>query len=266
MRKYVSQNAEPWAKVGHFLEQVDSTSAELHRRLKIAVESQQVLPEGYNISAAYQSAGRGRLGRAWEGEPGANLAVSYLLDASFLPVDRLFALSQNLALAVRQSIAAWLPDKTVQLKWPNDILVGNRKVAGLLLETGLLADRVSWAVLGVGINVTQTDFDGLPSATSIHLEGGSRVRIAQVLKLLTKVLQERHAQLRQLATRSDLYGIRQDYHTHLYGLGQRRKFEVPATGQEFFGVLLGTTSTGQLRVDVEGDENHYQLDGVRLLL
>jgi BirA family biotin operon repressor/biotin-[acetyl-CoA-carboxylase] ligase len=104
-------------------------------------------PEGLVVAAEQQTAGRGRLDRTWEAEAGAALLVSVLLRPADLPVSRWFLLSAAAGVAARQAcqeVGGFAPD----LKWPNDLLVGERKLAGILAEATGQA-----AVVGMGLNV-----------------------------------------------------------------------------------------------------------------
>lgn len=111
-------------------------------------------------TAAEQTAGRGRLTHKWLSPPGANLMMSVVFDVEGLEVDRVSTFPLMVGLAVRDALLKFLPagdrkrEKAVQLKWPNDVLVDGKKIAGILCERQ--GDRV---IAGVGVNVNQTVFD-----------------------------------------------------------------------------------------------------------
>ncbi len=131
-------------------------------------------PDRSVVVADHQSAGRGRRGRHWEDEPGAGLLVSILLRPRLTP-PRLPALSHVAAVAVAEALAA-VAALAPRLKWPNDVLVGGRKIAGILLESRLSASAAT-TVLGVGVNLAQRVFPGAlaATATSVALQTGSVV-------------------------------------------------------------------------------------------
>ena len=118
-------------------------------------------PHGTLVTADEQTAGRGRQGRTWSAAPGEALLLSVVLRA----VDEVLPL--RAAVAVAESIP--MP---AQIKWPNDVWVGGKKVAGILVEG---RPQEGWAVLGIGLNVTTRSFPGELSeiATSLVLEGAS---------------------------------------------------------------------------------------------
>jgi BirA family biotin operon repressor/biotin-[acetyl-CoA-carboxylase] ligase len=123
------------------------STSDLLRRLAAAGE-----PEGLAILAHRQTAGRGRDGRSWR-SPAGNLYISLLLrpDAPAAEAPR-FALLGGVALA--EALSAFLPDRdAIRLKWPNDLLLGSAKLAGMLCEGAAHAGRIEWIVLGLGANL-----------------------------------------------------------------------------------------------------------------
>jgi len=260
-RSFVRENAGPWAKVGRHVSHVDSTNAELQRCI-----AKKVLPEGYSIRADFQHSGRGRLGRRWESEVGQNLAVSYLLSDPGLGVGSLFSLSQNLALAVRDTVQGYLAEspETVHVKWPNDILIGKKKVGGILIETSMNATGLAYIVAGIGLNVRQQVFEEAPAATSLAHHLGLPPSVEQVWLRLTETVQERHQQLRStLAETRDLYPLSQDYHTHLFGLNRSHIYERLKSEERFTARLLGVNAQGELRLDQHGEVTTHTMHDIR---
>ncbi len=142
---------------------------------------------GYVLVAEEQSAGRGRLGREWVSAPRAGLQFSAVLTTAPSPWVPLLA-----GVAVVRAIRS-VCGLAARLKWPNDVLLGGRKVAGLLAEVVPLADGPPRVVLGIGLNVTSTpaelppDIPPAPSATSLALAGA---RSTDRITLLRAVLLE----------------------------------------------------------------------------
>ncbi len=122
------------------------------------------------FTADEQTAGRGRLDHRWLSAPGANLMLSAVLDVADLPPEQVATLPLAVGLAVHAAIARFLPGGEIRLKWPNDVLVGGRKIAGILCERN--GDGV---IAGVGVNVNQTAFapEIADRATSLAREGAS---------------------------------------------------------------------------------------------
>jgi BirA family biotin operon repressor/biotin-[acetyl-CoA-carboxylase] ligase len=145
--------AGPWF-VGlpyQYLESCESTNLVLRQAASSARAG--TLPGGAVAAADHQAAGRGRLGRTWSAETGKELMFSVLLRPSLAP-GQAHLLSLGAALAVAQTLET-LPGLAgrVKVKWPNDVLVEERKVCGILVEGSMDADRLHWVVAGIGVNV-----------------------------------------------------------------------------------------------------------------
>jgi len=166
---------------------VDSTQ-------RVAFEcAEQGMPDGTVVVAESQAAGRGRQGRAWLAEPGDSLLVSIVVRPR-LNVRDLPKLSLVTAVAVAEAIGG-ATGLATGLKWPNDVLVNGRKLAGILLESRLAAEPI--VVAGVGINLRQRSFPGALAevATSVDLEGGRPVGRETMLQAVLEAFDRRRAEL-----------------------------------------------------------------------
>lgn len=141
------------------LPEIDSTSSELMRRIRAG------RPEPTLLVAERQTAGRGRMGRPWQGEVGSSLAMSLALPLA--PTDW-----SGLSLAVGVAVVGAL-HPALQLKWPNDVWFQDRKLAGILIET-VAAGSERHAIVGIGVNIAPRDGDGLstPPAALAELQPG----------------------------------------------------------------------------------------------
>lgn len=144
-----------------WLDSVDSTNSEALRRLPS-------LPSGTVLAAVEQTAGRGQRGNTWFSETGKNLTFSVVLKSLDFPAAEAFRLNCLCSVAVSDFLSAYGIASSV--KWPNDIYVSGRKICGMLLENGLSDGSVAYSVMGIGINVNQTEFPNLANATSVVLE------------------------------------------------------------------------------------------------
>jgi BirA family transcriptional regulator, biotin operon repressor / biotin---[acetyl-CoA-carboxylase] ligase len=172
----------------HFLARVDSTNDEAKRGAKDGAS------HGTTWVADYQSAGRGRQGRRWFGQPGESLLFSTLARVS-CPPSRLPYVGLVAGLAVRDAVARAVPGVAAKVKWPNDVVVDDRKVAGILVEAVTTGHDVEAVVVGMGINVHSLDFpDEIEeTATSVALlSPGIRpdrgVLLADVLEVMGRDL------------------------------------------------------------------------------
>ena len=170
-----------------FHESVDSTN-------NVARELARADPAsaGCVVLADQQTKGKGRSGRSWISPPGTGLWMSLILDTHTSP-EKFYLINQICSLSIAQTVQYITPG-VAELKWPNDVLVEKRKVAGVLLETLQVRDR--WKIIaGIGINVNQTAFpDELQEvATSLRLISGQIHNRANVLEVFLHELSEVHS-------------------------------------------------------------------------
>lgn len=208
-------------------------------------EARSGAPEGLVAVADEQTAGRGRRGRTWTAAPGSSLLVSVLVRPS-LAAERLHLVTMAAGLALSDAIAQ-VAGVTAALKWPNDLVVDDRKLAGILAEAEIGAGgEVSAVVVGVGCNVS---WDAVPSdlvgiATACNLEAGRPVERAEVLD----------AYLEQLAVRlDDLASVEHDYPGRLATLGRRVRVDLGDRVLE--GTATGVDAAGRLLVDPDPGYN-----------
>ena len=109
------------------------------------------------VTAEYQTAGRGQGTNCWESERGKNLLFSLLVNPASLPAAQAFVLSEAIALSIRAAITPFIPEE-VTIKWPNDIYVGDCKIAGILIENTLQGSAVARSIIGCGVDVNQETF------------------------------------------------------------------------------------------------------------
>ncbi len=196
------------------------------------------------ILAERQSQGRGQKGNRWSSETGANLTFSVILCPGFLPAERQFRLLQSVALAVADTLeACGVP---ARIKWPNDIYAGDRKAVGMLIENDLSNGYIARSIVGIGINVNQTEFDpSLPNPTSLALERGGSLDRGAVFETFYRKLSYRYAMLE----RGEESSLAHDYMERLYGLGKRRTYLDGRSGERFEGVIRRVWPSGELEVE-----------------
>jgi len=195
-------------------------------------------PDGATVVADHQTAGRGRLGRSWHSPPGVNLYLSQICrgPADLLPLQG--------ALAVRDTIQSFLPpDLTAAIKWPNDILVDEYKVAGILCEL-----FEGFAVIGIGINVNMTEF---PQDLR---------RPASSLRLLCGAEQDRRALLRTVLDNLDYWRDNPDqvigvFESHCVTLGGEVTVSLPGR-EPLTGTAVRLSERGALIVEDQNGVAH----------
>ncbi|MDP9396886.1 MAG: biotin--[acetyl-CoA-carboxylase] ligase [Actinomycetota bacterium] len=204
-------------------------------------------PEGLVVVAEEQSQGRGRLGREWQSPPRAGLTFSVLLRPADVPA----AAWGWLPLVVGVALATALRRHAgvdALLKWPNDVLVAERKLAGVLVERVDDLDHVDGpaAVVGVGVNVLQrADELPVPTATSLALAGATSTDRAALLRAALHELAGRYGQWRVAAGDVERAGLRAEYRDLSASLGRPVRISLPDGGL-LEGTAADVDSSGRL--------------------
>jgi len=197
--------------------------------------------EGAVIITNNQTAGRGQRGNSWEAAPGMNLTFSVVLRPGFLAPKDQFYLNIITSLAVRDYLIG-KTNEPVVIKWPNDILVQKKKICGILIENQIQGSSLVSAVVGIGLNVNQTNFQK-DTATSLKLVTNTEASLESALHELLHFLETRYLQLRQQNTSA----LREEYLSNLYCRNEQHEFSSGDT--TFMGTIQGIDETGRLVVD-----------------
>lgn len=224
-------------RVEHF-DEIDSTNTYVKDHVT------DDLKEGLVVIADFQRAGRGRLDREWASPPRASLLCSILLRPP-LSADQLQLVVAAVALSTRVALER-LSGLRAQLKWPNDLVVGENKLAGLLAEVISTTDGFA-VVVGLGVNLT---FDGPEEvkATSARRETGLTIAPRALLDIVLEELESRRL---QLDTEEGRGALRSEYERALSTLGLLVRVE--QQDRSFVGRATGVDAEGRLLVDVDGE-------------
>lgn len=218
---------------------------------------QRPVAEGTVIIAKDQSKGRGQLGTTWQSTPGKNLTLSIVLKPQFLAISDQFRLNKVIALAVREAILEYIPEE-VKIKWPNDLMINGKKVAGILIQNILKGSHVNTVIAGIGLNVNQLDFGRLlPTATSLAQLLGKEVNLDEVLQTLLEKVDTFYEFLQLNPTYID-----DEYHVHLYLRGIKSLFDTQE-GSRFHGTICAVDSRGRLEVRVEDELKYFTLKEIK---
>lgn len=233
-------------RVEHF-DQIDSTNTWLVENARHGA------PEGTVVFTDFQSAGRGRLGRVWEATPGSSLLCSILLRPP-LDVGELQLAVACVALGARAALVR-LSGVRPGLKWPNDLMVGEKKLAGLLAEVVTNQDSAAM-VIGIGVNLTSNGSSD-ERATNVAAESGVTVTARALLDILLEEVEWRRRALEGEEGRRQL---REEYERSLETLGQ--VVSVQTRDTTVVGEALAVDSSGALVVLVDGVRRTFEVGDV----
>ena len=228
-----------------WLEEVDSTNNEIVRCMD-SLDNLSV------ISAKNQFAGRGQRGNSWKVSPGDNLTFSVLLRPGEDGVPKVkatdqFRISQVTTLAVRDLLSAHALSPSI--KWPNDIYIGDKKICGMLIENTLSGKYIRSSILGIGINVNQTEFDpSLMNPVSMAVLTGEKYSTEALLEEFCTILGERIPLL------DDPRTLGETYTGFMYRFGMEYDYTDCRSEEVFKGKIVGVNEQGQLVVEVENGE------------
>jgi BirA family biotin operon repressor/biotin-[acetyl-CoA-carboxylase] ligase len=214
---------------------IDTTMREAARR---AAEG---APEGTLVSADEQTAGRGRFGRIWRSEPGVGLYFSLVLRPRVAPAD-----SAALTLACGLGVARGVGDAAgvvCDIRWPNDVMLRDRKLAGILVEMNAEGDRLRYVIAGVGINVNQETVpeELAETATSLRIETGCEYLRDAVLDAVLRRMDDYY---RMFVERGPAPVI--DAFTRASSYAKGKRVVIEGAGRPLEGVTAGLDSRGQL--------------------
>lgn len=196
------------------------------------------VPEGTVILAHEQTQGKGQRGAIWLSEKGKNLTFSVIYKPVFLSVTHQFMLSKITALALLKLVSKYADN--VKIKWPNDIWVNNKKIAGVLIENNVSGNVIQSSVIGVGININQVMFMPELNATSLYLENKKVFDSKEILSEFCVLLEGYYLQLRN----NSINKIEDEYLQYLFGINQWLKYNY--YGKNITAIITGVSTSGKL--------------------
>lgn len=212
------------------------------------------IENGTVILADEQINGRGQRGAQWLSKPAENMIFSIYLTPANLSVKQQFVLTQFVSLSVVNTLKKMGLEAVI--KWPNDVLINHKKIAGILIENQLMGSIISGSIIGIGLNVNQIDF-GTLNATSLKLETDQHFSIQEfVFSLLNEM-----NFFWKFIENQDFQSLKNLYLKDLWLLDQLAKFQ-DANG-EFEGIIRGVEENGLLQLERNGEIMNYDLKEIQ---
>lgn len=206
----------------YHLDEVDSTSSWLRRQL-----AERPLPSFSYVTARFQTGGRGQRGNSWESQAGKNLLLSMVFrPESMIAPRRQFLISKAVAVGVAEAVEVLLcpiaPGVTVEVKWPNDIYIADRKIAGILIENSIetaadLGPRIGHTIIGIGLNVNQREFTSpAPNPGSLIQFADAAIELQHAEKVLVESLTASLQRLEAMIRADDTSALDCEYRRRLW--------------------------------------------------
>lgn len=227
--------------------------------LMAQMSAKKQLYEGAIIITKHQTKGKGQRGNQWTSPEGQNLTFSVYLKPSFLKPSQQFELNRMVSLALLDVIKTLGNESKVFVKWPNDLILNKKKVAGILIENSIHQAGITESIIGIGLNVNQVE-NLLPTATSLAQQFEQQFDLDKILLEIAQRLEHYYLILRG----GDFRFIHELYESKLY-LKDKVAYYEDRTGK-FNGIIRKVYPDGVLEIEDEnGIFKKYQFKEVRLL-
>ncbi|OHT45367.1 biotin--[acetyl-CoA-carboxylase] ligase [Flavobacterium tructae] len=236
------------------LDAIDSTNDFLK-----SLSSQDELENFTVVTAENQTKGKGQMGAKWQSEVGKNLIMSVLVRDFVFNNEHVFNLSLIVSLSVIEVLKSLnIPD--LSIKWPNDIMSYNKKIGGILIENTLKSDGRIVSVVGLGLNVNQTNFDELPNASSLAVISGSSFEKELLPYLIVGKMKEMIGAWE--VNSKHLWSV---YFNSLFRKGVPMPFK-NLENQNFMGIIQGVSPVGKIQILLEDDSvSEFDIKEIQML-
>ena len=220
------------------------------------------IPDMCIVAAHTQTAGRGLRGNSWEAAPGKNLTFSFRFRPEGLLPSRQFIISQAVALAMVEGLKQFGIQASV--KWPNDIYVGDMKIAGILIENQIMGSTIQSSLIGIGLNVNQTEFlSDAPNPVSMSQMSEREYNLEELLVVFGRLLETN-----LLRIPKETEHIQSEYKTALWrGDGLDYPFRDQASGLTYSAKIQSIEPSGHLILELpDGSLRRYAFKEVEFLI
>lgn len=217
-------------------------------------------PDNFTVvTAENQTKGKGQMGSKWQSESGKNLVMSVLVKDFLYNNEEVFNLSVIVSLAVINALKT-LNIPKLSIKWPNDIMSYNKKVGGILIENTLKSDGRIVSVVGIGLNVNQTNFDHLPNASSLAVICNAEFDKNVLPFLIVEKIKENIE-----SWEDDSADVWKEYFNSLFRKGVPMPFK-NLKNENFMGIIQGVSPIGKIQILLEDDSvSEFEIKEVQML-
>lgn len=223
-----------------------------------AMSNEAELPDGFIVSADFQTGGRGQAGNSWESERAKNLLFSMLIYPHHIAIQEQFLISQITSLSIKKVLDNYTD--VIKIKWPNDIYWRDQKIGGILIENSLFRNRIDKSILGIGLNINQEKFiSDAPNPISLKQIIAKESDLALILENIRDAILEMYH--RKISDE-----ISKEYFNHLYrNDGYYHYFDVERD-EHFIGKIIEVEKDGKLIIqDNEGGNRSFYFKEVEFM-
>ena len=234
------------------VDEIDSTNSYLSK-----ISEEKHIKDGTVLSAKYQSNGKGQTNNNWESNNGENLLLSIYLKPTFLAVTENFYLNICTSLAITDYLVIKkIPN--IYIKWPNDIIVNNKKISGILIKNQIRSNIFSNSIIGIGININQLKFITTKKATSLSIEKNKNYNLNNELNEFLYCFEKRYFSFKK----RELSIAKKEYIENLYRINTISKFKTK--DNTFSGEIIGISPQGKLLIKKRKKVKEYEFREINL--
>ena len=205
-----------------------------------------------------QTNGRGQRGKIWTSQPYKNICISFYNKIEKISNETLLKTNLFASLSILEILKLYDIPK-LKIKWPNDIMSGNKKIAGILIENSFLRNKIVDSIIGIGLNVNQIDFDLITGATSMKILKNESFDLNKLSKEFIEKFSLLEHQIKNLS-KDELV---KKFTFHLYGLRKKQKFEIGNKVVE--GSVLGISDDYRLKVQIDKQTKYFDNGQIKLI-
>ncbi|MFV0541816.1 MAG: biotin--[acetyl-CoA-carboxylase] ligase [Aestuariibaculum sp.] len=207
-----------------------------------------------------QTQGRGQMATEWCSQPAKNLTFSVYKDTSGFQIEHPFYISIVVSLTLLRTLRFFSIPK-LSVKWPNDILSENSKVCGILIENAVRQNKMNSSIIGIGLNVNQTEFKNLPKASSLKIITGVVYNLDEIITIILSHLRHYFDML----IAGQYAELKEEYDAYLFRKNKPSTFQ-DAEGRVFSGFINNVCDSGNLQILLEDDVlKEYTIKEITLL-
>ena len=221
----------------------------------LSLKGMPIFSEGLLVTTDHQSKGKGQLGNSWDSVSGLNILLSVVIEPK-ISLNRQFDINKIVTLAIYDFLTSF--SSNISVKWPNDILLDKKKIAGVLIENIVANNIISYSVIGIGLNVNQCHFQSFSiPATSLSLYLGDQQDLLSLREVLLDKLTQRIISYRK-GKDLDL-----EYHNSLFLRDEKASFIFQ--DKKFNGIIRGVSKKGLLQVEVMRELREFNMKEIQFI-